>query len=295
MAEIALSTSIRTNLLSLQRTDSLAQRTQTRLATGQKVNSAIDDAVAFFQAKALTDRASDIGDRKSEINQAISSLQAANDGVEAVDTTLRQLKGILQSAKTASTTEQTALQSQFNTLSAQLNQILNDASYQGLNLLNSSTAQLTVQFSDSSNAKLDVAGKNLQVSSTTSGALFTSLGATAAGALAETIIGFNTGSTVAFTAANVSNFDRGISRIDDAITTLRSTAADLGSNVTFLNTRLDFSQSYASTLESGADKLVLADINEEGANLVALQTRQQLALQALSFAGQNERSVLSLF
>ncbi len=294
MAEIALSTSIRTNLLSLQRTDSLAQRTQTRLATGQKVNSAIDDAVAFFQAKALTDRASDIGDRKSEINQAISSLQAANDGVEAVDTTLRQLKGILQSAKTASTTEQAALSQQFNTLSAQLNQILNDASYQGLNLLNSSTSKLTVQFSDSSNAKLDVQGKNLQVSSTTSGALFTSLGGVAGNSLASNIIGFG-GTAVAFTAANVSNFDRGISRIDDAITTLRSTAADLGSNVTFLNTRLDFSQSYVNTLETGADKLTLADINEEGANLVALQTRQQLALQALSFAGQNERSVLSLF
>ncbi|MEQ8349816.1 MAG: flagellin [Sneathiellaceae bacterium] len=294
MAEIALSTSIRTNLLSLQRTDSLAQRTQTRLATGQKVNSAIDDAVAFFQAKALTDRASDIGDRKSEINQAISSLQAANDGVEAVDTTLRQLKGILQSAKTASTTEQAALSQQFNTLSAQLNQILNDASYQGLNLLNSSTSKLSVQFSDSSNAKLDVQGKNLQVSSTTSGALFTSLGGVAGNSLASNIIGFG-GTAVAFTAANVSNFDRGISRIDDAITTLRSTAADLGSNVTFLNTRLDFSQSYVNTLETGADKLTLADINEEGANLVALQTRQQLALQALSFAGQNERSVLSLF
>ncbi|MEQ8345320.1 MAG: flagellin, partial [Sneathiellaceae bacterium] len=201
---------------------------------------------------------------------------------------------ILQSAKTASTTEQTALQSQFNTLSQQLNQILNDSSYQGLNLLNSSTSKLSVQFSDSSNAKLDVAGKNLQVSSTTTGALFTSLGSTAAGSLASTIIGLG-GASVGFTAANVSNFDQGIARIDDAITTLRSTAADLGSNVTFLNTRLDFSQSYAATLETGADKLVLADINEEGANLVALQTRQQLALQALSFAGQNERSVLSLF
>ena len=75
MAEIALSSSIRTNLLSLQRTDALAQRTETRLATGQKVNSAIDDAVSFFMAKALSDRASDISDRKSEINQAISSLR----------------------------------------------------------------------------------------------------------------------------------------------------------------------------------------------------------------------------
>ena len=51
MAEIALSSSIRTNLLSLQRTDALAQRTETRLATGRKVNSAIDDAVAFFRRR----------------------------------------------------------------------------------------------------------------------------------------------------------------------------------------------------------------------------------------------------
>ena len=159
MAEIALSASIRANLLSLQRTDSLAQRTQTRLATGQKVNSAIDDAVAFFAAKALSDRASDFADRKDTIGQAVSALQAANDAVDAVDSTLRQLKGLLQSAKTASTTERAALQSQFNTLSAQMNQLFNDSSYQGLNLLNSSTSVLQVDFSTSSNARLSVAGK----------------------------------------------------------------------------------------------------------------------------------------
>jgi len=296
MAEIALSSSIRTNLLSLQRTDNLAQRTQTRLATGQKVNSAIDDAVAYFAAKALTDRAGDIGDRKDEIAQGISSVQAANDGVTAVDSTLRQLKGILQAAKTASTTEQTALQTQFNTLAGQLNQILNDASYQGLNLLNSSTSVLSIQFSTSEEAKLEIRGKNLLISSTTNGGLFTSLGGVAANTLAQNIIKINvSGATVNFSAAQVSNFDAGIKRLDHAITVLRSTAADLGSNVTFLNTRLDFSQNYVNTLETGADKLTLADINEEGANLVALQTRQQLALQALAFAGQNERAVLSLF
>ena len=295
MADIALSASIRSNLLSLQRTDSLAQRTETRLATGRKVNSAIDDAVAFFAAKALSDRASDFNDRKDAIGQAVSALQAANDAVDAVDSTLRQLKGLLQSAKTASTTERIALQTQFNTLAEQMNQLFNDSAYQGLNLLNSSTSVLRVDFSTSSNAQLSVQGKNLQVSSTSSGALFTSIGATAAGSLACNIIAFSAASSVAFTSASVSNFDKGIARIDDAITTLRSTAADLGSNVTFLNTRLDFSESYVQTLEAGADKLTLADINEEGANLVALQTRQQLALQALSFAGQNERAVLSLF
>lgn len=294
MAEIALSASIRANLLSLQRTDALASRTEVRLSTGRKVNSAIDDAVAFFAAKALSDRASDIKDRKDAIDQAVSSLQAANDGVTAVDSTLRQLKGILQAAKTASTTERAAMQAQFNTLSQQMNQLLNDSNYQGMNLLNSSSSVLSVEFSTTSNSVLQIRGRNLLVSSTAPGAMFTSLGGVAAGVLAQTIISM-TGGTVNFATARVSNFDAGISRLDQAITSLRSTAAQLGSNITFLNTRLEFSKNYINTLENGSDKLTLADINEEGANLVALQTRQQLALQALAFAGQNERAVLALF
>lgn len=294
MAEIALSASIRANLLSLQRTDALASRTEVRLSTGRKVNSAIDDAVAFFAAKALSDRASDIKDRKDAIDQAVSSLQAANDGVTAVDSTLRQLKGILQAAKTASTTERVAMQAQFNTLSQQMNQLLNDSNYQGMNLLNSSSSVLSVEFSTTSNSVLQIRGRNLLVSSTAPGGMFTSLGGVAAGVLAQTIVS-TTGGTVNFAAARVSNFDAGISRLDQAITSLRSTAAQLGSNITFLNTRLQFSKNYINTLENGSDKLTLADINEEGANLVALQTRQQLALQALAFAGQNERAVLALF
>ena len=62
-----------------------------------------------------------------------------------------------------------------------------------------------------------------------------------------------------------------------------------------LQTRLDFTESYTGVLDEGAGKLTLADITEEGANLVALQTRQQLGISALSFAGQSEQSVLSLF
>ena len=65
--------------------------------------------------------------------------------------------------------------------------------------------------------------------------------------------------------------------------------------VNLLQTRLDFSSAYANELQAGADKLILADITEEGANLVALQTRQQLGISSLSFAGQAEQSILSLF
>ena len=72
-------------------------------------------------------------------------------------------------------------------------------------------------------------------------------------------------------------------------------AKTLGSNVALLQTRLDFSSSYANELQAGSDKLVLADITEEGANLVALQTRQQLGISSLAFAGNSEQSILSLF
>ncbi|MSO93924.1 MAG: hypothetical protein EXQ86_11075 [Rhodospirillales bacterium] len=101
-------------------------------------------------------------------------------------------------------------------------------------------------------------------------------------------------------AAFVEALDHNLSVLT-AIQTLRlwssasTNAATLGSNVALLSTRLEFTKEYVNTLETGASKLTLADINEEGANLLALQTRQQLGISALSFAGQAEQAILQLF
>jgi len=86
-----------------------------------------------------------------------------------------------------------------------------------------------------------------------------------------------------------------VTDLQAALDTLRTKTKTLGSNVALLQTRLDFTDNYVSTLQTGADKLTLADLNEEGANLLALQTRQQLGVQALSFAGQAEQGILALF
>jgi len=86
-----------------------------------------------------------------------------------------------------------------------------------------------------------------------------------------------------------------VAELDAALVTLRTKSQTLGTNVALLNTRLGFTESYVNTLQGGSDKLVLADVNEEGANLLALQTRQQLGLQALSLAAQAEASILRLF
>ncbi len=76
---------------------------------------------------------------------------------------------------------------------------------------------------------------------------------------------------------------------------MRTKTKTLGSNVALLQTRREFTESYVNTLQTGADKLTLADLNEEGANLLALQTRQQLGIQALAFAGHAEQGILALF
>ena len=86
-----------------------------------------------------------------------------------------------------------------------------------------------------------------------------------------------------------------VNELSANLTSLQAEAQSLGTNVALLNTRLDFTNSYIDLLQQGSGKLTLADLNQEGANLLALQTRQQLGIQSLSFAGQNEKSILQLF
>ncbi|PWR19707.1 flagellin [Zavarzinia compransoris] len=300
MADIALSATSRANLLSLQNTTDLANRTQNRLSTGLKVSSALDDAVAYFASKSLSDRSADFTDRKAEIDQGISSLKSAMSATEAADKILKQLKGVAISAKTADAATKADLTKQFTDLLGQLNSLLGDATYQGTNLINNDGDQkLTVKFSEISTSELTVDARDLRA-----GALITAGGAaSAAGSaiLAGLLVAANSAGAQAagFSAIAASRLittlDSITARVDTAVSAVRATTASIGSNITLLTTRLDFSKNYINALTEGSDKLTLADLNEEGANLVALQTRQQLALKALSFAGQNEQAVLQLF
>ncbi|MDD3445961.1 MAG: flagellin [Zavarzinia sp.] len=291
MSDIALTATSRANLLSLQNTTDLANRTQSRLSTGLKVASALDDAVAYFQSKGLSDRASDFTDRKAEIDQGISSLKSAMNATEAADKILKQLKGIAISAKTADTQTQADLSVQFTDLLDQLNSLFGDASYQGTNLVTSTTQTLTVKFSEVTSSELTVTGRDLRAGEILSTAL---AGSDGGAAVFADLLGATSFTAFAGTAL-IGAVDSITDKVDTAVSSVRAATASLGSNITLLQTRLDFSANYINNLTEGADKLTLADLNEEGANLVALQTRQQLALKALSFAGQNEQAVLQLF
>lgn len=273
MADIALSSAVRASLLSLQGTNKLINQTQSRLSTGLKVSSPVDDARAFFEAKALNDRARDLSGKKEGIDQAISSVKVALSAVDAIETIVNQLKGVANSAKSATTaTEFSSLNAQYNELVNQINKLAGDASYQGLNLINGTGSQLSVEWSTDSASTLDIGSVDLR-------------GGSAGG------LGIYTGVTLSVGSLVTS----AIGELDAALATIRSEAQKLGANVALLQTRLDFTSSYVNELESGAGKLILADVSEEGANLVALQTRQQLGISSLAFAGQSEQSVLALF
>jgi flagellin len=100
--DVNLSASIRTNLLSLQKTNALFERTSERLSTGLKVNSALDGASSFFSARSLNNRAGDLTALKDGMGQAIQTLKAADKGIEALTQLVAQAKTLAEQAKEAS-------------------------------------------------------------------------------------------------------------------------------------------------------------------------------------------------
>ncbi|MCW8863087.1 MAG: flagellin [Rhodospirillales bacterium] len=305
MADIFLTASVRSNLLALQNTSSLVGRTQGRLSTGLAVSSPIDNAVKYFQSKALGDRATDLAGRKDGIDQGVNSLGVASQAITTMEDLVTQMKGILDNARSGTQAQRKEYNKQFGEIASQIQKLVDDASYQGLNLLNSTSSTLSVRFSDKSTSKLEVSGYNLN-----SSALFLNSQGTGALGVANASTVSVVASYFGFTTAGLSVYtltqatvlacfnervDTALEQLDQTVSDIRAKSATLGNNVAILQVRLDFTSNYVNTLQEGGDKLRLADLNEEGANLLALQTRQQLGIQALAFAGQAEQAILGLF
>lgn len=377
MSDIVLSSAVRSNLLSLQTTAKLMGQTQERLATGLKVNSALDDPTAFFTAAGLNNRASDLNRLLDSVGLAVETLKAADQGISAItklvesaQATARQalqspnpaatpaevastgvdysgdpdlsaldgetlsingnvvytftnaangqlanivaaIDGVAGVSATVdasnnlvitadddstsieiafsdagvgtalglaagttdptlgSTQARTDLQQQFNDLLVQIDQLANDAHFNGNNLLRGD--DLKVIFNEDGSSSLTIKG----VTFTSDGLGISAL----------------SGDEFQDDAAIQATLDE----LDAALTTLRTQASTFGSDLSVVETRQDFTKNLINVLESGAGGLTLADTNEEGANMLALQTRQQLSTVALSLASQADQSVLRLF
>ena len=164
------------------------------------------------------------------------------------------------------------LVTQFNALRDQLDKTASDSSFNGINLLTGD--QLKLFFNENSTSSLTIQSTNA-----------TGVNSTA----------LNIGSASNTEFQTNASLDSRLQTLHTALTTVASQASAFGSNLSIVQNRQDFTNNTINTLTTGADGLTLADGNLEGANMLALQTRQQLSITALSLASQANQAVLRLF
>ena len=379
MSDISLTASMRSNLLSLQNTQSLMDMTQERLSTGKKVNSAIDNPSSYYTAQSLTNRAGDLSALLDSMGQGIQTIKAADEGIEAITAFAEQAKALANTARdeavkniksvtafkladdyssaTADTftfsiyeigedapeslinftitdgknkaeteteivnkmkedpriesasfdnngnlvvevkrgyeikmtdsagafaglkdeatagrheinTSRIKSAAQFDSILTQIDQLAADSGYKGVNLLQGNN--LKVVFNEDRSSSIEVVGVD----------------ADSQGLEIDRAVG---------DWQEDKDIDDAITAVENAISTLRAYATDFGNNYSIVQNREDFTENLINVLTEGADKLTLADMNEESANMLALQTRQQLAVNSLSLASQAAQSVLRLF
>ncbi|MCX7673498.1 MAG: flagellin [Thiobacillaceae bacterium] len=283
MPEITLTAAMRANLVSLQNTNELMGRTQERLATGLKVNSAVDNPTNYFAARAHNERANLLNGLKDYISEAIQTVKAADNGVKAITSVIENLRSIVNQARNAlndpnSGTMLSGLATQYNEAIRQLNNFQRDASYKGVNFLTGSTT-LTVNFNENASTSLVMNGFN----ATAIGLAISGGTATGQGTITSADMD---------TAAELNAIE---ATLNTALATLRTRSSELAANLSVLTYRQTFITDMVNTLKDGATKLTVADTNEEGANMLMLQTRQQLGVTSLSLASQAAQSILRLF
>ena len=271
--DISLTSGMRSNLLSLQGTSKLIDQTQTRLSSGKKVNTPLDNPTNYFAAQGHMERAADLSVRKDGMAEAISMVKAADTGIKAITSLIEAAKGVAGAAlATSDAAERSTYTTTFNTLLSQVSQLASDSGYRGTNLLTAGSQ--TVEFGQRTNAA------TLQISG---------FSATATGLTIQSAV------ATAWSASGNSAINSSSSELESALSFLRAKSSSLSANLSVVTTRQDFTNSMINTLQTGADNLALADTNEEGANMLMLQTRQNLGITSLSMASQSAQAVLRLF
>ena len=377
MADISLTASMRSNLLSLQQTQDLMDMTQERLSTGKKVNSAIDNPSSYYTAQSLTNRASDLNALLDSMGQGIQTIQAANEGIEAITDFVQQAKALANTARDNATVKGTTSSGTYTAaddtknITVKIEGVADQdivVTLKDTDSLEQAATKIATALNDGTNGVKDaedtvIGGftatvENGQIKISNSKGIVANVSGTISGITFNGEIGNSTRTTsmkqyneildqidqlakdsgykgvnllqgnslkVVFnedrssyltingTFADTSDeglkisraedwtnpdneaIDASISELENAITSLRNMASEFGNNYSIVENRENFTESLINVLEEGSDKLTLADMNEESANMLALQTRQQLAINSLSLASQAAQSVLSLF
>lgn len=266
--DISLASGLQINLMRLRTATSLSDRTAVRLSTGRRINGPIDGAESFFLSKNQERRAQDLAGRKDGMNEALQTIAAASTGIDGMLDVTAQMRALLgQARETTDPTSRADLAAQYDTLMQQAQDIAQDAAYGGRNLLGDD--DLVVNLNETGSSQL-------------------------------TISGFDATTDLSWSAAQNAwagdtDIDAAESAINSVESELRGYTVGFGHNNGVLSARASFAEHMIATLQTGSARIVEADPNEESANMLTLQTRQQLAVQAISIVSQGQQAVLSFF
>jgi flagellin-like hook-associated protein FlgL len=242
--------------------------TTTSVATPGAVES-VDQLITVINANpALTGKikASNNSGQLQITNLSTAALTIAGVGLSGM------VDGTAGTATTGGNVVRANLVTQFNQLKDQLDKTAQDASFNGINLLTGDVLKLFFNELGTSTLSMQSTNPNGVNSST---------------------LGIPTATNTEFQSNT--QLDSRLRTLQTALSTVASQASAFGSNLSIVQNRQDFTNNMVNTLKTGADGLTLADTNLEGANMLALQTRQQLSITALSLASQANQSVLKLF
>ena len=270
--------SINTNsgaLIALQNlnvTASQLEKTQNRISTGLAVSSAKDNGAIWGIAQNSRSSVNALDAVKSSLQRAQSTVDVAVSAGQTVSDLLNQIKSKTLAASDTSldATSRTALGNDVTALTNQITRIVTNADFNGTNLVKSGATAISALANATGTNVLTVAAQDLSIGGANLGAL----------------------GTVFSTATTAGTF---LSAVNTAITKTNAAVATLGTASNALTTHLSFISNLQDTLTQGVGNLVDADVAKESANLTALQTKQQLGVQALSIANSSKSGLLSLF
>jgi flagellin len=269
MASINTNVGSMVALADLSATQSNLNATQNRISTGLKVTGPQDNASDFSIAQGIRSDLKAFDAVQQSLSSGTGIIQTAIAGATSVSNLLNTIKSkAIEAANPANTaTQQSILSNDFNAMIAQLNTFINNAVYNGRNLLSASSASVSI-------------------TSTISGGQLTLNNASTLSTISATL-----SSGVSTTSAALAL----LSTVDAQQLVVGSALGSLGANANNLNFLTTFTKSLSDAVTQGLGALVDANLAQESANLQALQVKQQLGVQALSIANQRPQIILSLF
>ncbi|MFN7125426.1 MAG: flagellin [Allorhizobium sp.] len=301
MASILTNSSAMSALSTLRSIASSMESTQNAISTGMKVSKASDNAAYWSISTTMKSDNMALSAVTDALGVGAAKVDTAYAGMETAIDVVKEIKSKLVAAKEEGV-DKGKIQEEITQLQEQLTSIAESASFNGQNWLAAAAGDVTVVtgFVRAADNTVSVKSTTVTLDAATN-LLFT---ADAAGVIDETtgILGADgaasNSSIVGFTisdATTSTQIDDLLTDVETALTSMVSAGAVLGSISSRIDMQTEFSEKLSDAIETGVGRLVDADMNEESTRLKALQTQQQLAIQALSIANSDSQNILSLF